>query len=227
MMIDRLFRLIFCALVLLPSSFYAQQVYLKDWTIEDHSGNAEIQVSVDTLEITSPAGLTLWYNPRLTGNYEISYFAKMLMLGGKNDRLSDLNCFWAANDPEHPDDLFARKAWRNGIFKHYKTLNLFYVGYGGNHNSTTRFRKYFAKGADVADDTARPVIKEYTDASHLLFPNKWYHIKIRVRKGVTTYSINGKELFRSAVGKGECDGHFGLRLLENHVLFAGFRIKRF
>lgn len=55
----------------------------------------------------------------------------MVMQGGKYDRLSDLNCFWAANDPKYPDDLFARSQWRDGIFKNYNTLNLFYVGYGG------------------------------------------------------------------------------------------------
>ena len=26
----------------------------------------------------------------------------MVMQGGKYDRLSDLNCFWAANDPKYP-----------------------------------------------------------------------------------------------------------------------------
>lgn len=210
--------------MLLP--FMAQaQVLLKDWTIEDHSGEVKILVSNDTLEITAPKGLTLWYNRRLTGDYEISYRVKMLMQGGKYDRLSDLNCFWAANDPEHPGNLFARREWRNGIFQRYKTLNLFYVGYGGNHNSTTRFRQYFAKTADTGDDIARPVIKEYTDKAHLLFPNQWYDIKIRVRKGITTYRINGEELFRLSIKKDEGDGHFGLRLLENHTLFTDFQVK--
>lgn len=206
--------------------FVAQaQGALKDWTIEDHSGEVQIITSGDTLEITSPKGLTLWYNRRLTGDYEISYRVKMLMQGGKYDRLSDLNCFWAANDPEHPDNLFARSKWRNGIFQRYKTLSLLYVGYGGNHNSTTRFRRYFAKAADTSDAIARPVIKEYTDKAHLLLPNKWYYIQIRVEKGVTTYRINGEELFRLPVKGNEGDGYFGLRLLENHVLFTGFQVK--
>lgn len=73
------------------------------------------------------------------------------------------------------------------------------MGYGGNHNSTTRFRQYFAKAADTSDAIARPVIKEYTDKAHLLIPNKWYDIKIRVEKGITTYSVNGEELFRLPV----------------------------
>ena len=32
--------------------------------------------------------------------------------------------------------------WRNGEFKNYNTLDLYYVGYGGNDNGTTRFREY-------------------------------------------------------------------------------------
>ena len=117
-------------LILLPLMTQAQ-ITLKNWTIEDHSGKVKILVSSDTLEITAPDGLTLWYNQRLTGDYEIGYRVKMLMQGGKYDRLSDLNCFWGANDPEYPDNLFARSEWRNGIFQRYKTLSLFYVGYGG------------------------------------------------------------------------------------------------
>lgn len=212
-------------LMLLP--FMAQaQVALKDWTTEDHSGEVKILVSGDTLEITAPKGLTLWYNRRITGDYEISYRVKMLMQGGKYDRLSDLNCFWGANDPEHPDNLFARSGWRNGIFQRYKTLSLFYVGYGGNHNSTTRFRQYFAKAADTNDAVARPVIKEYTDKAHLLLPNKWYDIRIRVEKGITTYRVNGEELFRLPIKDNEGDGHFGLRLLKSHTLFTDFQVKK-
>ena len=204
---NNLYKLVSGSILMLLPLMVQAQIALKNWTIEDHSGEVKIIVSGDTLEITAPKGLTLWYNQRLTGDYEISYRVKMLMQGGKYDRLSDLNCFWGANDPEHPGNLFARSEWRNGIFQHYKTLSLFYVGYGGNHNSTTRFRQYFAKAADTSDAIARPVIKEYTD------------------KGITTYRINGEELFRLTIKNNEGDGHFGLRLLENHTLFTNFQVK--
>lgn len=151
----------------------------------------------------------------------------MVMKGGRHDRLSDLNCFWAANDPKHPDDLFARSQWRNGVFKNYNTLNLFYVGYGGNDNSTTRFRRYRGEYYGIADDKVKPLLKEYTDAPHLLVPNKWYEIRIRVEKGMTTYAVNGEELFRYSLTGNEGDGHFGLRLLQNHVLFTGFKVTAF
>ena len=124
----------------------------------------------------------------------------MVMQGGKYDRLSDLNCFWAANDPKYPDDLFARSQWRDGIFKNYNTLNLFYVGYGGMIIQPTRFRRYKGEYYGVADDKVKPLLKEYTDAPHLLVPNQWYEIRIRVEKGITTYSVNDAELFRYTCG---------------------------
>ena len=95
---------------------------------------------------------------------------------------------------------------RNGVFKNYNTLDLFYVGYGGNDNSTTRFRRYNGKYYGVADDKVKPLLREYTDTSHLLVPNQWYQISIRVQKGVTTYSVNGEELFRYSITGSEGDG---------------------
>lgn len=196
----------------------------EQWKIEDESRALQVIERADTLELITPGGLTMWYRQRLTGDYEISYRACMVMEGGKYDRLSDLNCFWAANDPEHPDNLFARSRWRNGVFKNYNTLNLFYVGYGGNDNTTTRFRRYRGEYYGIEDGKVKPLLREYTDAPHLLVPNRWYHIRIRVEKGATTYSVDGEELFRYAIpAGGGGDGHFGLRLLQNHILFTDFK----
>ena len=214
-------------IVLFAQTLKGQTVTLKNWIAEDHSGQMQISVSRDTLEIVSPKGVTLWYNQKLTGEYEISYRVQMVMQGGAFDRLSDLNCFWAANDPEHPDNLFARSAWRNGIFQRYKTLNLLYVGYGGNHNTTTRFRRYYGTGADAKDEVARPVIKEYTDSEHLLQPNRWYGIRIVVKEDATYFYVDGDLLFHTSFSHaGEGDGYFGLRLLTNHVVFSDFKVSR-
>ena len=131
----------------------------------------------------------------------------MVMNGGEHDRLSDMNCFWAANDPKHLGKLLARSTWRNGIFRNYNTLNLFYVGYGGNDNTTTRFRRYYGQFYDV--DEARI-----------------NHIRIRVQNNSTTFLVDGEELFRLPLEAGAGDGHFGLRLLQNHVRFTNFHIER-
>lgn len=67
----------------------------ENWIAEDESAAMQLSLVSDTLDIVVPAGLTLWYNEPLTGEYEISYHIAMLMEDGKQDRLSDLNCFWA------------------------------------------------------------------------------------------------------------------------------------
>lgn len=79
--------------------------FVQQWKIEDASHALQIIERADTLELMVPDGLTMWYRQRLAGDYEISYRICMVMQGGKYDRLSDLNCFWAANDPEYPNDL--------------------------------------------------------------------------------------------------------------------------
>ena len=121
-----------CLFLFLPCTILAQErPSLGHWIAEDQSGIMDFTIREDTLELIVPEGLTLWYKDRLTGDYEISYHICMVMNGGKHDRLSDMNCFWAANDPKHPGKLLARSTWRNGVFRNYNTLNLFYVGYGG------------------------------------------------------------------------------------------------
>lgn len=194
---------------------------LPGWVAE---GVVLTALSGDTAEITAPGGLTLWYGKRLTGPYEIRYSVCVVMRGGEYDRLSDLNCFWAANDPLHPADLFARSSWRDGRFRNYNTLDLFYVGYGGNHNTTTRFRRYHGEYAEAGEPENKPVLREYADAAHLLEANRWYTVVIRVEKDRTSYSVNGEELFAYPLTPGLGDGYFGLRLLQNRVLFTGFRV---
>lgn len=196
------------------------------WIAEDETGGATLAERGDTLEITAPAGLTLWYATPLRGSYRIVYEATVLMEGGPHDRLADLNCFWAASDPEHAEDFFARSEWRGGIFARYNSLDLLYVGYGGNENSTTRFRRYYGQRFGAPADEVKPLIGEYTDAGHLLVANRPLRIEIAVTGDRTSYSVNGEELFSRKLAPGEGDGYFGLRLLSNRTRIVGFRIER-
>ena len=86
-------------------------------------------------------------------------------LGGPNDRVSDLNCFWMARDARSPDDIFATR--RSGQFADYNQLRTYYVGLGGNGNTTTRFRRY------IGDVENRPLLPEHDlrDPENLLKPN--------------------------------------------------------
>lgn len=196
-----------------------------NWIGEDESGTATLERRGDTLEITAPKGLTLWYPTPLHGNYRISYEATVLMQGGTYDRLADLNCFWGASDPEHRDDFFARSQWRNGIFARYNSLDLFYVGYGGNDNTTTRFRRYYGRRYGASAEEVKPLIAEYRDSLHLLVPNRPVRIEIEVTDKRTIFSVDGEELFTRELAPGEGDGYFGLRLLNNHTRLVNFRIE--
>lgn len=158
-----LMQLLLCVL---PGMEMGASCRLTAWVVEDSSGKVEITCIGDTMDIVSPDGLSLWYKERLTGNYEITYRVQVVVENGSYDRLSDLNCFWGADDPRHPDDFFARSAWRNGEFKNYNTLDLYYVGYGGNDNGTTRFREYHGEYYGVDDAKIKPILKEYTDGGH-------------------------------------------------------------
>ena len=196
------------------------------WIAEDETGGATLAERGDTLEITAPAGLTLWYATPLRGSYRIVYEATVLVEGGPHDRLADLNCFWAASDPEHAEDFFARSEWRGGIFARYNSLDLLYVGYGGNENSTTRFRRYYGQRFGAPADEVKPLIGEYTDAGHLLVANRPLRIEIAVTGDRTSFSVNGEELFSRKLAPGEGDGYFGLRLLSNRTRIVGFRIEQ-
>lgn len=49
-----------------------------------------------TLDIDVPAGATIWFKPELRGHIAITFDVTALDAGGKNDRVSDVNCFWMA-----------------------------------------------------------------------------------------------------------------------------------
>lgn len=198
---------------------------VEDWTAESTTAEVRITQEGKTVDIVSPDGLTWWYNKPVTGRYEISYRIMVVMEQGEYDRLSDMNCFWGAKDPKHPQNLFAQKEWRGGNFAHYNSLNLFYVGYGGNENKTTRFRQYHGdrygqEGADV-----KPLLKEYTGEQHLLKPNHWYEIVITATGETTSFACDGKVLFTLQANTTQTDGHFAIRLWKNHVKVKDFKIK--
>ena len=167
--------------------------FSKYWRVESETPNYQVSFRGDTCEILSPKGLTLWRKEKMRQGMTLEYDACVVDEGKKGDRLSDMNCFWLASDP-HAKDLWARANWRSGIFTRCYTLQMYYLGYGGNHNTTTRFRRYDGDEAGVDDTTKRPaVLREYTDATHLLKANHWYHVKIEsTMTGRTRFYIDGE-----------------------------------
>ncbi len=200
-----------------PVALNARQ-FEKYWYVESESPDYTVSFSGDTLELVAPKGLTLWRRNKMSGTVTIEYDAQVVVQGD-GDRLSDLNCFWMASDPQNPTDILKRASWRQGIFDRCYSLKTYYVGYGGNYNSTTRFRRY--EGKDAAEKPA--VLAEYTDADHLLQANHWYHIRLTNEGGRVQYYIDGERLVDYLDPQPLQEGWFGFRTTLSHIRLTNFR----
>jgi rhamnogalacturonan endolyase len=150
------------------------------------------------LLIDVDSGATVWLDKPLAGDLVISYTRRVVVEGGKNDRLSDFNHFWIAQDPRKAS-LFTR----SGKFEDYDDLTLYYAGIGGNTNTTTRLRRY--------GEGKRVLIGEHLDAAHLLAPNRDYQVEIAVYKGCTRMLVDGAEVFNYRDPQPLTQGYFGFR----------------
>lgn len=172
------------------------------------------------LEIDVPAGCTVWFKPILDGPVMIEYDATVVAQGGKNDRVSDLNCFWMAIDARTPDDLFALK--RTGRFADYDQLRCYYVGLGGNGNTTTRFRRY------IGEKENRPLRPDHDlrGAADLITPNVPQKIRLIAAGNVVQFWRGQKKLFELDDPAAYTRGHFALRTVTSHLSIRNFRVYR-
>src|SRR5690606_21252690 len=173
--------------------------------------NSHVYVAEGKLWLDTYGGVTVWLNQLLDGNYAIEYERTVAVDTGANDRLSDLNQFWMASDPSN-ENLFSR----SGVFESYDSLSLYYVGMGGNTNTTTRFRKYEGGGT-------KPLLYEH---DHKLKANHTYRIRTEVIDGVTTFSVDGQELFSHRDPDPLTQGYFGLRSTYSRQAIDNVRIYR-
>ena len=192
---------------------------LDRWTPElERPGTVEARGSA--LNIDVPAGCTLWWKPELSGPVLIQYEAIMVRRGGPNDRVSDLNCFWMATDARSPGDFFAVP--RSGKFADYDQLRTYYVGLGGNSNTTTRFRRYIGRQDD------RPLLPEHDlrSSEFLLRPNVAQTIRLVAFGDRIQYLRDGRLIFDFTDAAPYTRGRFGLRTTASHVLVRQFRVYR-
>lgn len=195
-----------------PVSGLNEREFKKYWQAESESPDYKLNFLGDTLEIVAPKGFTLWRKEKMSGHVTIEYDACIMDEGQPGDRLSDLNCFWMATDPLYPDNIMKRAGWRQGIFRRCYSLAMYYVGYGGNYNSTTRFRRYDGNYERVEKDNVVPaILREYTDPQHLLEANKWYRIRISNEGGRVCYYVNGERLVDFRDPDPHRSGWFGFR----------------
>ena len=202
-----------------------KQQFNKYWTVESESKDYRVTFRGDTCELLAPKGLTLWRKQAMTTDMVVEYDAQVVDEGQPGDRVSDLNAFWLASDPRHKD-IWSRQEWRQGIFVRCYTLQMYYLGYGGNYNSTTRFRRYDGDERGVDSVAYRPaILKEYTDGDHLLKANHWYHVKIESTGGRTRFYMDGQLLVDYLDPTPLRRGWFGFRTTLSRTRITNFQIK--
>jgi hypothetical protein len=193
------FPLLLCAAFCLPGVADARPA---DWRVEAEAPS-RVAYTHDGIEINTPKGLTLWYRHHLSGPVRISFDAMPIAQRGPNDTVSDLNAFWMASESDGADP-----APRSGRFEDYDTLQTYYVGIGGNRNTTTRLRRY------VATPGLRPLI-----------PNRWTHITLIADGATIAVGRDGARLFTLTDNAPYTSGWFGLRTTWSHWVFRHIRIK--
>jgi hypothetical protein len=190
---------------------------LGQWHIEAEKP-AAVTTGNGVLDIDSPAGITLWFKPKLTGPVRIEFEAIAVSEGGANDQVSDLNVFWMASNADGTEPVFARA--RSGSFAEYNDLLTYYVGLGGNRNSTSRFRRY------VGDPVNRPLLPEHdlTRPDALLVPNKKQKITLTANRHTIDYKRDGQALFQLSDQRAYEAGWFAIRSTWSHLRIDNLRV---
>ena len=192
---------------------------LANWHIEAEKPG-RITAANGVLDVEVPAGVTLWFKPRLEGPVIIEFEATAVSEGGPNDQVSDLNVFWMANNADGQRPVFAHA--RSGAFAEYNDLRTYYVGLGGNRNSTSRFRRY------IGDPVVRPLLPEHDlgAASAMLQANRPQNITLIADGSRIEYRRDGETLFRFDDAEPYTQGWFALRTTYSHLRIRALRVHR-
>ena len=191
-----------------------------NWVVEQMEGGKTRWMN-GKLDINDKSGCTVWFKERLNSPVVIEYHVTMVDSGGPNDRVSDLNCFWMAIDPDHPNDLFAESEERGGRFATYHPLRLYYVGFGANNNTTTRFRRY-------PGDGTRPMLPghDLKDEKFMNIPNQERKVQIVANGSTIQYLVDGEMVFDFHDDNPYTSGWFGFRTVKNHMKIDDFKVWR-
>jgi hypothetical protein len=210
-------------LLLLTATLRAESLPVADdflhglggWVVEQQPGGT-VTAAQGRLVIDDAAGCTVWWRQPLTAPVRITYTARV----SSASRVSDLNCFWMGSDPARPNDLFADGHGRTGKFSTYDALQTYYVGYGGNKNTTTRFRRYDGSGA-------RPLLPEHdlSAPEFLLKADHDYRIELVAgADGHVQFIRDGQVVFDWRDPAPLTRGWFAFRTVHSRIEISDFRI---
>ncbi len=198
---------------------FSMVVHAQTWRVEAEDAASSVVWKSGTATIVAPKGLTLWCEQKMEGNVAVEYEARIVADKRFKDeqghvRVSDMNCFWMAD----------QCGGHGGRFVDNYALQTYYVGFGGNWNTTTRFRRYTGDTRGTDSVAYRPkVLKEYTDKAHLLEGNRWYKIRLEQRDGHARYYIDGELLVDYVDPKPLREGYFGFRTTMAVAQLRNFR----
>ena len=192
---------------------------LSDWRIEAESPLARVTERGGILDIDTPKGITLWWRTPISAPVTIDFEAMAVAAGGANDRVSDLNAFWMATDRDGGSVLTRP---RSGAFAAYDDLKTYYVGIGGNRNTTTRFRRYIGQPGN------RPLLPEHDlgAPADLLRPDVWTRIRLIADGRTVAVERDGRRLFTLADDQPYRRGQFGLRTTWSHLRIRRLSVVR-
>ncbi len=177
---------------------FSRKALGENWLVEwDEAQGSSVGLQDDKLLLDTQGGVSVWLKKALPKNVRIECTRQVLLDGKPNDRLSDLNFFWHC-----PNPFFEKQ--RKGDFAAYDSLALYYVGIGGNYNTTTRLRKYDGKGERV-------LWQEKNDKVHLLQANTVYKIVLEVINGQVAVWVNNQLYFTQQDASPLAGGYFAIR----------------
>ena len=191
------------------------------WIVEQMPGG-RVAIGGGDLVIEDVNGCTVWWREKLAAPVVITYEATVVSAGGPHDRVSDLNCFWMATDPRTPELLFAPGHGRTGKFETYDALRTYYVGQGGNENTTTRFRRYAGGGE-------KPLLPQHDrrEPAALLEGNRPYRITLMaLADGTVRYYRDDVPIFDYKDPAPLQAGWFGFRTVHSHLRIRDFQVLR-
>lgn len=213
-----------CAATPHPSERFGALLYRDDfreglgqWHVEAERP-AKITAQMGVLEIDAPGGVTLWFKPRLQGPVAIEFEATAVRAGGRNDRGSDLNCFWMASDGDAATPVFERR--RTGRSSEYDTLRAYYVSLGADNNTRARFLRY------TGSATPKPLAAEHElgNGNALLPANRSQTVTLIASGRQIEYWRNSQRLFEYSDPQPYRQGWFAIRTVQSHLKIARLRV---
>ncbi len=200
---------------LLYSDDFSQD--MQQWVIEK-TDKTQVTIIDQALDMDDGAGVTVWFKHAISTPSVIEFNGTVVVNGGANDRGTDFNFFWMAEEPGS-SDFFAKSKWRGGDMRKYDPMQLYYIGYGANENSTTRYRRY-------PGDGTRPLLPEYdvTDPQFMNVPNQATNIKIISLDDVTLIYSNDNLLYQIRDDAPFRSGMFGFRTWKSHLRADDFKV---